>query len=105
MDQQPPLPHPICSISLEWKILTAWKIPKVQLLYLDTLFQLAHITDHVGCRKAFSIALNILPKATPRRMNLFSIEVVAVVLDLSDQISISTAKYRELRISMSPDSA
>ncbi|KAL0466142.1 hypothetical protein QR685DRAFT_423429, partial [Neurospora intermedia] len=33
---------------------------------------------------AFSIASNFLPKATPRRMNLFSIEVVSVVLDFGD---------------------
>ncbi|EAA31366.2 hypothetical protein NCU08866 [Neurospora crassa OR74A] len=55
--------------------------------------------------KALVVASNFLPKATPRRMNIFSIEVVAIVLDLGDQTFTSTAKYPELRISMSPDSA
>ncbi|EGO61683.1 hypothetical protein NEUTE1DRAFT_35831, partial [Neurospora tetrasperma FGSC 2508] len=65
----------------------------------------AHVTDPDGSRKALVIASNFLPKETPRSMNLFSIEVVSIVLDLGDQISTSTAKYPELRISMSPDSA
>ncbi|KHE84138.1 hypothetical protein GE21DRAFT_1325541 [Neurospora crassa] len=75
-----------------------WFISSMRVPLCNMHLSLAVVVDDgQDARKLESARL--LPKG------IFSIEVVAVVLDLGDQTFTSTAKYPELRISMSPDSA